>query len=151
MNTPGERLKEERLRLGFSQVAFARLGGVEKRTQINYESGKRKPDASYFEGIASAGANVDYILTGTSASLRERLNDVHTATEMARMLTDDPQLVGKYQAELFETMARARTAHAEEETLLEHYRRCAPDDQEQIRGLAKRLAKPPAKTAPKRR
>lgn len=86
MNTPGERLKQERQRLGLSQEAFARIGGVGKRTQINYESGERRPDAAYFEGIASAGANVDYILTGTPAAVRLRLSALEESTSATTRL-----------------------------------------------------------------
>jgi transcriptional regulator with XRE-family HTH domain len=58
------RLREERERLGFTQEAFAVLGGVQKRAQINYEKGERHPDSAYLAAIAAAGADVLYILTG---------------------------------------------------------------------------------------
>jgi transcriptional regulator with XRE-family HTH domain len=58
------RLQEERVRLELNQDQFAEFGGVKRRAQINYESGERCPDGHYFEGIAAAGADVQYILTG---------------------------------------------------------------------------------------
>lgn len=63
MSTVGERLREERDRLGMSQTAFAEAGGVQKRAQINYEKDERSPDARYL--IALFGLNVDvmYVLT----------------------------------------------------------------------------------------
>lgn len=61
------RLREERERLALSQTAMAALGGVQKRAQINYESGERTPDAKYLEGIAKAGVDVLYVLTGQCA------------------------------------------------------------------------------------
>ncbi len=61
------RLREERERLDLSQTAMAALGGVQKRAQINYESGERAPDAKYLEGIAKAGVDVLYVLTGQRA------------------------------------------------------------------------------------
>lgn len=64
-----ERLKEERKRLGLSQTEFARLGGVGKTTQINYESGERSPDADYLAAIAIVGVDVQYILTETRSSM----------------------------------------------------------------------------------
>lgn len=68
----GDRLKSERERLGMSQVAFAERGRVSKQSQQNYEANKRKPDSDYLRGIAEAGADVLYILTGTrNASLPE--------------------------------------------------------------------------------
>ena len=64
----GVRLREERERLAMSQEKFAALGGVQKRAQINYESGERLPDAGYLAAIAADGADVMYILTGEHSS-----------------------------------------------------------------------------------
>ena len=143
---PGSRLKEERLRLGLTQEQFGALGGVKKQAQLKYEKGERKPDAAYFEGIAAAGANVDYILTGTPAALREKLNDIKISSEMARILSGDKEEFGNYQNALFEALGRARAAKADEEDLLESYRRCEPEDKKQISSLAKRLAPPVSKS-----
>lgn len=60
----GQRLKEERDRLGLSQVDFASLGGAGRKTQYNYEAGERAPDGGYLAAIAEHGADVAYILTG---------------------------------------------------------------------------------------
>lgn len=59
-----ERLKEERERLRIPQDRFAAVGGVGKRTQINYEAGERLPDASYLSNIAGIGADIAYVVTG---------------------------------------------------------------------------------------
>lgn len=58
------RLKEERKRIGLSQIELGQFGGVNKFSQSNYENGKRSPDARYLQGIASAGIDVGYVLTG---------------------------------------------------------------------------------------
>jgi transcriptional regulator with XRE-family HTH domain len=63
-----ERLLEERERLDLNQDQFAELGGVKRRAQVNYESGERCPDGRYFSGIAAAGADVQYILTGVRSA-----------------------------------------------------------------------------------
>ena len=60
----GERLREERGRLGLAQPALGAVGGVTKKTQMLYEAGERSPDAAYLAAIAAAGADVLYILTG---------------------------------------------------------------------------------------
>jgi transcriptional regulator with XRE-family HTH domain len=60
----GDRLREERDRLGMNQTDFAALTGVSRRSQSNYEGGERSPDADYLAAIAKAGADVTYILTG---------------------------------------------------------------------------------------
>lgn len=82
------RLKQERVRLKLSQSALARAGGVEANAQGNYESGTRFPKADYLAGIAHAGADVAYVITGRRASDRSFTEDsVHYATEtMVKML-----------------------------------------------------------------
>ena len=60
----GERLKEERERLGLSQLAFGELGGVKKLAQLNYEKGDRYPDAQYLAALARFGVDVQYVVTG---------------------------------------------------------------------------------------
>ena len=64
VNSIGDRLRAERVRLDLSQPAFAELGGIQKNAQVNYESGKRSPDATYLAAVSAAGADVLYILTG---------------------------------------------------------------------------------------
>lgn len=151
MNTPWQRLKLERERLGLSQSAFAEIGGVQKRSQINYEQGSRKPDTKYLEGIAAAGADVAYILTGTPKALREVLEDVRGSTELAGALGGSKKQVLDNQSALFETMRKARAGNADEEALLDSYRRCASKDQEVIRQMAARFAgDTPAKPAKKK-
>lgn len=62
--TIGKRLKEERERLGFNQTDFAAIGGIGRKSQFNYEADERSADTEYMAAIASAGADVLYILTG---------------------------------------------------------------------------------------
>ena len=58
------RLKEEREALGLSQQALADACGISARSQRNYESGERLPDAAYLAAIAALGADVLFVLTG---------------------------------------------------------------------------------------
>ncbi|PHN59863.1 hypothetical protein AO268_17490 [Pseudomonas sp. ICMP 8385] len=60
----GERLKEERERLGLSQTDFAALAGASKNSQYNYEKGERSPDAAYLAAVAGVGLDVLYVVTG---------------------------------------------------------------------------------------
>lgn len=62
------RLKEEREALGLSQQALADACGISARSQRNYESGERSPDAAYLAAIAALGADVLFVLTGQRAS-----------------------------------------------------------------------------------
>ena len=63
----GARLKEERERLGFTQMAFASMAQVSKLTQLKYESGTTMPNASYLALFAKRGGDVLYVVTGTRA------------------------------------------------------------------------------------
>ena len=73
MTTSNERLAEERARLGYGQGEFAALAGVGRGAQANYERGLRKPDLSYLERAAAAGADVQYIVTGRRARSEQDL------------------------------------------------------------------------------
>lgn len=64
MTRIGERLREERNRLRLSQSALGAIGGVETNAQGNYESGSRSPKASYLHKIATAGVDINYVVTG---------------------------------------------------------------------------------------
>lgn len=85
MSSIGERLKDERDRLGLNQTAFGAIGGVLKQAQLKYEKGERFPDASYLAAIAKVGADVQYIVTGAhcpgslSADENELLEKFRTA------------------------------------------------------------------------
>ncbi|QYN44480.1 helix-turn-helix transcriptional regulator [Gilliamella sp. ESL0441] len=60
----GLRLKEERERMGLSQVAMGEIANVKKLTQLNYEKGERFPDALYLSTLANFGLDVQYVITG---------------------------------------------------------------------------------------
>ena len=60
----GERLREERERLGLSQTQFGELAQVTKKSQMLYEGNQRKPKADYLTAVASQGVDVQYVLTG---------------------------------------------------------------------------------------
>lgn len=83
---PWERLKQERNRLGLSQEELAKFGGVTKRSQVNYENGRRKPKADYFKGIADAGADVEYIISGTPKGVYSKLDAIKKATAIVEPL-----------------------------------------------------------------
>jgi transcriptional regulator with XRE-family HTH domain len=60
----GNRLAQERARLGLTQAQVAELAAIARRTQVNYESGERAPDASYLDLLAQKGFDALYVLTG---------------------------------------------------------------------------------------
>jgi transcriptional regulator with XRE-family HTH domain len=74
----GDRLKEERERFALNQTDFAGLAGASRKSQFNYESGERMPDAAYLAAVAQIGVDVLYVVTGLRAE-----NSATTPTELA--------------------------------------------------------------------
>jgi transcriptional regulator with XRE-family HTH domain len=66
----GNRLREERKRLGLSQTDWGAAAGASKGSQILYEKGKA-PTADYLAAIAAIGADVLYILTSKRSAGQE--------------------------------------------------------------------------------
>ena len=62
--TIGERLFEERNKLGMNQPDFAALGGKTKKTLIEWEKGEAYPNAAFLAAISAHGADIQYIVTG---------------------------------------------------------------------------------------
>lgn len=60
----GERLREERNRLGMSQPNFAALAGTTKQTLFSWESGKTAPDGFQMTALSAHGVDLLYVLTG---------------------------------------------------------------------------------------
>ena len=84
-----DRLREVREALGLSQQALAERCGITARSQRNYESGERLPDAAYLAAIAAAGADVLYILTGQRAGGAAAPAPERTVSEGDRILLDN--------------------------------------------------------------
>jgi len=86
MSDFGERLKIERIRLGYSQEDMGAIGGVARNAQSNYESGKRLPDAKYLISIADVGVDLRFVLQG-----------IHTSALLSNYLTvDEAKLIEAY-------------------------------------------------------
>lgn len=60
----GERLREERERLGLTQEEFAAFAGTTRRSQSNYEQGGRVPGAEYLMRLSEKDVDVTYLVTG---------------------------------------------------------------------------------------
>lgn len=91
----GERLKEERERLGLNQTDFAAMAGASKNTQYNYEKGERSPDANYLAAAAAQGVDVLYVITGTRTPQPSAcFTDEETQfVEMLRVMDDSDRAV----------------------------------------------------------
>ena len=69
----GERLREERERLGLTQTEFGVLLGVSRGTQKNYEQGASSLDLRYVAALEEHGVDAAFVLTGRrSTALEER-------------------------------------------------------------------------------
>lgn len=60
----GVRLREERVRLGYSQADICNSCGISKRSYIHYESGDRSPDAEFLGAASKMGIDVQFVVTG---------------------------------------------------------------------------------------
>lgn len=60
----GQRLKEERKRLGLSQEALAHSGGVQRLAQAQYEAETTCPTTRYLSAIGATGIDLPYLLLG---------------------------------------------------------------------------------------
>ena len=75
-----KRLKEERIKLGFTnQGAFAEKIGVSKTTQVYYEQGKTSPNNEYWQKAANLGADIQYILTGNRSNKIQEENQEYNS------------------------------------------------------------------------
>lgn len=64
----GDRLREERDRLGQNQTDFGTAAGVSRGTQKAYELETSSPDVRYLSALQSMGVDVHYVLTGSRLS-----------------------------------------------------------------------------------
>jgi transcriptional regulator with XRE-family HTH domain len=60
----GERLREERERLGLNQTEFGVLLGVSRGTQKNYELEANSLDLRYVAALEKCGVDAAFVLTG---------------------------------------------------------------------------------------
>lgn len=63
----GNRIREERERLGLTQPQFADAAGAAKRTLIEWEKGSTSPTAVQLSALYTIGVDTQYILTGQKA------------------------------------------------------------------------------------
>lgn len=96
----GERLRAERKLLGLSQEALGAVAGVTKQAVINYEKDERSPDGRFLAAIATAGADVLYILTGRRSQ---------AVAEVALLPEGDRTLLANFHAAPAQVQAGVKT------------------------------------------
>jgi transcriptional regulator with XRE-family HTH domain len=98
--TLGDRLREERERLGQSQPVFAAIANTTKRTLFSWEEGKTAPDGFQLAALAAAGTDVLYVITGS------RDPDLPALDTSERLLVDNYRRCGpEGRAHLVQTSA----------------------------------------------
>ncbi|EPV0556527.1 helix-turn-helix domain-containing protein [Pseudomonas aeruginosa] len=113
----GERLSDERKRLGYNQSDFSALAGITRKTLFGYESGERAPDALALAAWAKSGLDVLYVVTGQ----RQGVPAPAPAQEQEAPLAPDERI------------------------LLDNYRHSPPDAQAALKATSDALARRPKK------
>ena len=93
----GSRVREERERLGFSQQAFADLGGTSMRAEQDWERGASAPKADFLTVAARHGVDVLYVLTGTRSIPVESTLSAEESALLTRFRSGSPTLRGYLQ------------------------------------------------------
>lgn len=101
----GARIREERLSLRLTQEAFAKQLGVHRKTQGNYESGAREPDAAYLAAASKAGVDIGYVLSG------ERASGIHQSLLHLVSVIFDALLLTPYEKEFDQVCQLAYAEH----------------------------------------
>lgn len=84
----GERIREERERLGFNQSDFAALGSATRKTLFNWETGAAAPSAVVLAAWAKHGLDVLYVVTGQRGG----------AVATPRLSADEQELLALFRA-----------------------------------------------------
>lgn len=75
----GARLREERERLGLSQLVFGALGDISLRTEQDWERGVSAVKSDFLNVVAQHGVDVLYVVTGERLSAKLTLDPIQSA------------------------------------------------------------------------
>ncbi|OSC96059.1 hypothetical protein BZY60_000235 [Pseudomonas aeruginosa] len=129
----GERLKEERKRLGLTQPGLAEIAGAAKRTVIDWEKGVSSPTAAQLEALSRVGMDVLFVVTGTRS--QTATSESNSAT--SRYLTETANPVTHSVAA--EPLGEYRL-NRREKALLENYRGSDEEGRRAMESTASALA-----------
>ncbi|MBO1856834.1 helix-turn-helix transcriptional regulator [Burkholderia cenocepacia] len=120
----GDRLKEERKRLGLSQEAFAVAAGVTRRPYAEWEAGGTSPTAVQLAALAMKGVDVQYVVTGRrsgagigESSVQQAVLDAIELLSLEKVVNAEQlanavlKLVRKLSAENSPSAAESHTLH----------------------------------------
>ena len=107
----GDRLKQERERLGLNQTELAAAAGASKNSQYNYEKGERSPDAAYLAAVAQKGVDILYVVTGVpTPRVVEGFTDVEDklVNQYRALSQADQEAVDRIVGAMWEISARGK-------------------------------------------
>lgn len=107
----GDRLKQERERLGLNQTELAAAAGASKNSQYNYEKGERSPDAAYLAAVAQKGVDILYVVTGVpTPQVVEGFTDVEDklVNQYRALSQADQEAVDRIVGAMWEISARGK-------------------------------------------
>lgn len=137
----GDRLRNERLRMGLNQDEMAAAGGVKKGTYWNYEKNERAPDAAALTAWAAAGVDVQYVLTGLRMppTLLAQYQRAAQITIAAHVSEEDRARLLELHVQAVQGQAQVPVT-AEESRLLAALAECSPEDRAAVYRVARGLA-----------
>lgn len=108
----GERLREERERLGLNQTEFGVLLGVSRGTQKNYELGASSLDLRYVTALEEKGVDAAYVLTGRHATPLGQLfspSEEQMIMQFRSISDDDQKAIRRFLEAMADDAARHRS------------------------------------------
>lgn len=110
----GQRLKEERKRVGFTQPQLGEIVSLTKRTVIDWEKDKSSPTGIQLAAMAKHGFDVSYLITGMRTQPVELPSDEALLLESFRALDiEEKKMALKFLLGGFESLQVAKKANAD--------------------------------------
>lgn len=135
MSSIGDRIREERERMGLSQSDFASIGGASKRSQIDWEKGVAAPNAVFLAAAAARGVDVTYVLTGVRM-------DEATRVHLTRAIQFSVQLGDQALTDLSIKAIEDQAAEIGRKDLMAKLEKLSEADVSLLLQMADRIAKP---------
>ncbi|WP_333905817.1 helix-turn-helix transcriptional regulator [Delftia acidovorans] len=96
----GERLRQERERLGLSQADMAKLGGTKMRTFQDWERDVATVSAEFLARISAHGLDISFVLTGLRSFDPNAIQHERSEPTLAARLQQERQRLNLTEAEL---------------------------------------------------
>ncbi|WP_250438903.1 helix-turn-helix domain-containing protein [Delftia tsuruhatensis] len=104
----GERLRQERERLGLSQADMAKLGGTKMRTYQDWERDVATVSAEFLARISAHGLDISFVLTGLRSFDPNAIQHERPEPTLAARLQQERQRLNLSEAELARKAGQAK-------------------------------------------